>query len=615
MGDLRHLVAGKVGGEPPEATVRTPSGGLHAYFRVPPDLDVREWRQPDLAEGAETRAGNGYVVAPFSRTETARDPQVKADGQYVLLRSDIDTAPTALVEHCTRVNKPNAIIARNLPLAADGYPVDRREREFVQARVNSAIDMLRRARVGVRNKTLFQVSAIIGVHVADGAIDPYIAKDLLTDAALEIGLDDSEISPTIDSGCKHGAQDGAALAGNPVIAFQHVRLLPPPQFTYAGGSAASPAGSQFGDEAFRLRWHGDDDDEPLKEWLVEKMLPKTGRALIAGQWGAYKTFAAFDLVGSVMTKTPFAGRNINRQGGVLWLAAEGQDEVRLRLAGLANAKLKGAIEAGTESPLDSKRLPFAWADSCPVLTTPTAREQLRAIVARAVSEMMERYGVPLVMILIDTMMAAAGFKDANDAAEAQRVMKLLGDIANEFGILVVVVDHFGKDQSSGTRNSSVKEDNVDAVLALLGDRATNGEMKNTRLAIRKCRGAAAGAEIPFSTRSVAVWGKTSSGGVEPTDTLVIKWGEEKTPSGQRPRGEKRLSKSLTVFLDAVRVAVEKSAPAAGQGGSRWVSQAAVRQEFFQLYPQGTIGRKRSGIGEMRCRGSDETIDRAPPCER
>ena len=188
----------KVGGEPPEATVRTPSGGLHAYFRVPPDVDIREWRQPDLAEGVETRAGNGYVVAPFSRTETARDPQVNADGQYVLLRDAIDSAPTALVEHCKRVNRRSAIVSRGLRLAADGYPVDRKEREFVQARVNSAIDMLRRAPVGTRNKTLFQASAIIGVHVADGAIDRYIAKDLLTEAALEIGLDDSEIAPTAE---------------------------------------------------------------------------------------------------------------------------------------------------------------------------------------------------------------------------------------------------------------------------------------------------------------------------------------------------------------------------------------------------------------------------------
>ena len=108
--------------------------------------------------------------------------------------------------------------------------------------------------------------------------------------------------------------------------------------------------------------------------------------------------------------------------------------------------------------------------------------------------------------------------------------------------------------------------------------------KNARLAIRKCRGAAAGAEIPFSTRLVAVWGKTPTGGFEQADTLVIEWGAETSRSRARPNGgEKPLSKSLIVFLDAVRAAVEKSASIV-EGGIRHVSQAAVRGEFYQLYP-------------------------------
>lgn len=569
---------------------------LHVYFLASLDIGSN-WTQPDIAKGIETRAGNGYVVAPLSRTERASDPQVKADGQYELLRGDIDTAPTPLVAHCTRVNKTSPIVARTLSLAVDGYPLDRVERQFVQARVNSAFDMLRRATVGCRNKTLFRASVMIGAFVADGAIDPQLADALLTEAATEIGLDASEIAKTIHSGFKRGAQDSTALGGNPAIAFEHVHLLPPPQQTENAGGSASPAGSQFADDGIRLRWHGDDDDAPLKEWLVERMLPKSGRALIAGQWGSYKTFVAFDLAGSVITKTPFAGRNVNRQGGVLWLAAEGQDEVRLRLAGLVNAKLKPAIEAGTEAPLDPDHLPFVWGDSSPVLSSPRAKEELRAIVATAAAQMMERCGVPLAMIVIDTMMAAAGFRDANDAAEAQRVMKPLGDVAAEFGILVVSVDHFGKDQAAGTRNSSVKEDNADAVLALLVDRATGGEVKNARLAIRKCRGAAAGAEIPFSTRFVAVWGKTPSGGVEPTETLVIEWGSEKASSRAKSNGAARpLSRGLSIFMDSFRIAIARRERLERVPGSdsetRCASRESIREEFDRRYHAKNVKAKR-----------------------
>ena len=64
-----------VGGEPPQSTVRTPSGGYHIYFRASL-ADNLQWQQSALAKYIEVRAGNGYVVARFSRTERARDSQV-----------------------------------------------------------------------------------------------------------------------------------------------------------------------------------------------------------------------------------------------------------------------------------------------------------------------------------------------------------------------------------------------------------------------------------------------------------------------------------------------------------------------------------------------------------
>ena len=88
-----------------------------------------------------------------------------------------------------------------------------------------------------------------------------------------------------------------------------------------------------------LIWHGDQDSTPLKEWLIDEMLPRTGLALIAGQWGTYKTFVMLDLSASVMTKDQFAGREVHRQGGVLLLAAEGQSEVRLRVEGVARERV------------------------------------------------------------------------------------------------------------------------------------------------------------------------------------------------------------------------------------------------------------------------------------
>ena len=167
-------------------------------------------------------------------------------------------------------------------------------------------------------------------------------------------------------------------------------------------------------------------------------------------------------------------------------------------------------------------MPFAWAEACPRLTADDALAKLRAIVSEAARGMRERFGLPLALIVIDTLMPAAGFKDANDTSENQRVMDVLTNVAVEADALVLVVDHFGKDVTTGTRNSSVKEAAVDAVLALLADRDLAGNVSNPRLAIRKVRGAPTGQEIPFQTRTVTVGENSGYGAIT---TLVVDWRE------------------------------------------------------------------------------------------
>jgi hypothetical protein len=247
-----------------------------------------------------------------------------------------------------------------------------------------------------------------------------------------------------------------------------------------------------------LIWHGDDVDIPLQEWLVEEMLPKVGVALISGQWGTYKTFVGIDLAASVMTGSLFAGREVHRQGGVLWLAAEGQSQVTLRVEAVAREKVAkfSPAEDADVVRIDSKRMPFVWRRSCPRLTDPGAIFELRKIIAAAVEGLKERFNLPLALLGIDAMTSAALFKDAGGSSESAQVMDVLNRLAQDFEILAAVVDHFGKDVSTGTRDSSVKEDQSDSILALLADRALVGTVTNTRMALRKVRGGACGGRDP-----------------------------------------------------------------------------------------------------------------------
>lgn len=172
----------------------------------------------------------------------------------------------------------------------------------------------------------------------------------------------------------------------------------------------------------KLTWHGENADEPLVDWLVDEMLYQAGVALIAGQWGTYKTFIAIDLSASVMTKTPFAGRAIHRQGGVLFIAAEGQAQVHIRLKGVALGKV-AEIEPGEGAvKIDPEKMPFVWAKRSPRLSDPEAFGELRAMVDEAARGMRKRFGLPLALVIIDALMPAAQFKDADKATEARQVM-------------------------------------------------------------------------------------------------------------------------------------------------------------------------------------------------
>jgi hypothetical protein len=282
----------------------------------------------------------------------------------------------------------------------------------------------------------------------------------------------------------------------------------------------------------------------------------------------------------VIAKTPFARRPVNRQGGVLLFAAEGQEDVRVRLEGLLAGKLRESIAGGLELPVDPRHLPFAWVDSCPTLASPGADVILRNVIDVAASAMLERHGMPLALIIIDTMMTAAGFRDANDSAEAQRVMKVLGDTARHFGLLVLAVDHFGKDVSAGTRNSSVKEDNVDAVLALLGDKALEGRVRNPRLAIRKVRGAPAGAQIPFTVRVV----KVVDTAFESADTLVIDWSVNDVAEIPIGGPDKIFPTSILCFIDSLDETLSKSGkkqrPFGDDREFLCVNRLTVRDAFY-----------------------------------
>ena len=190
------------------------------------------------------------------------------------------------------------------------------------------------------------------------------------------------------------------------------------------GPPGAGQASQQSPQLFELFWHGKEYNRELRSWLVKDLILETGQGLASGQWGTAKTFTVLDLAASVMTITPFAGREVVRQGGVLFVAAEGAYEIPIRLKGVVEEKLRpAALASGT---VDLENLPFAWIEDCLNLQDNGDFNKLVETAKQAAQNIRDQFDLPLALIVIDTLSAAGNFKDANDAAEGQRIMNRLG---------------------------------------------------------------------------------------------------------------------------------------------------------------------------------------------
>jgi hypothetical protein len=319
------------------------------------------------------------------------------------------------------------------------------------------------------------------------------------------------------------------------------------------------------------------DETPAAQtsWLLKNLLPETGSGLMAGQWGTFKTTAALEISVSVTANIMFAGRfAVKRPGGVGYFAVEGSGGLKSRFDTIAHER--GVTGA----------LPFAWRSDCPPLTASDALDQLIRMAKETAEEFKRRFNVPLVLLFIDTMVAAAAYTNAgddNDVAIAQKVMSVLSQLSQRTGAFVIGIDHFGKVIETGTRGSSYKEGHAETVLALLGDRQVSGAVTNTRFAIRKQRDGISGWEISFTPRDVVI-GTDEDG--EPITRKVLDWNKStaSSPSGDDAGWSKSLHLLRRILMTILADAGRNVSPFTNSPPARAVELELVRTEFYKQYP-------------------------------
>jgi AAA domain len=349
---------------------------------------------------------------------------------------------------------------------------------------------------------------------------------------------------------------------------------------------ASPAAPERADNPPLLIWYGDKPPAPPK-CLVENTLPEDGVAIIGGQFGLGKTFIGADLSAAVMTGGCFAGEPVMRKGAVLWFAAEGEKEIEGRVRVAVEKKYRA-----------SGPQPFArQAGGVPLLTEPDALKKLKAYTQEAAKRAREMFDLPLVLIVIDTVSAAAGFGDENSASETQKVMTTLRELSRATGALVLPIDHYGKLAETGVRGSSAKSAAADAILACLGDRDNEGNVSNHRLAIAKFRNGPTGRVVHFELRAT----ETEFGA-----TCTVEWRlttVEAAPVA-RPKG---WPKMLAIFRRSLENALgdfgARARPFADGPELLTVDREKVRAEFMRSLsgrqPKGE-GRGVAALRKGRC---------------
>jgi len=471
-------------GQVPVTFCETPTGGFHLYFRQPDGpLGNREGALAGL--GINVRGVGGYVIAPGS---------IMADGRSYgpLDASEIAAAPDAPRWLLDMIGGGRAAPATVAPLPRPaGLSGDARSVAWADAAFNGEVAAVAQMSKGGRNNQLNTSSFRIGQLIDAGAFTVSDALAALSQAARDCGLwrDDgaSQCVTTINSGLASGRRNPrtppvSLTCGSPVAAP-----------TVAPSEDADPI--TIGDIENILGFRFDGDPAVARRTaIIKKILPREGTGILGGQSRAGKSFVAIDLAVAVASGQQFFGRDVRTLVGVAYLAGEGGYGIQDRIDA---AKLSRGL-GGT--------LPIAWTADVGNLLDPKNAAIKCARLAQISKSFEVKFGLPLGLIIIDTVSASYAMKNENDNSEVAAVCRAMADMGGSLDAFVLSVHHYGKDPSQGLRGGSGWRGNVDMVYALIAERDEQGVCVSRSLHVEKNR---EGEEGPLGRFSLA-WSTLST---------------------------------------------------------------------------------------------------------
>jgi hypothetical protein len=181
-----------------------------------------------------------------------------------------------------------------------------------------------------------------------------------------------------------------------------------------------------------------------EEWLVKRVLPRKGVAVIYGKPANLKSFITFHVALSCAVDWAWAGRSVSK-APVVYIAAEGAAGLRKRRA--------GDVRACPDLPA---HVGFALISAAPNLGAELGD-------LPALTEAIERANVSPGLIVLDTLAQTLGGSDEN-GARMTAFLANAGRLAQKFDCLVLILHHVGLADDKRMRGHSSLAGGVDAAI-------------------------------------------------------------------------------------------------------------------------------------------------------
>jgi len=408
--------------------VDTPTGGFHAYYSGPPRANSSE----TLAPGIDTRGVHGYVIAPGSELDPSI-PSNKGVGGFYTLKQDAALAE-APMDFVLRLGAPRERSESTTAVQLDQPDTLLRAIQFLESEAPLAIEN------AGGDLTTFKVACVL----KDMGVSVDVALRLMADRWL--GRCAFTWSPESAIGW---------LENKIANAYEYGKMAPgsgSPEAEFAGLDLPDDLPSPLGDQAVTPWFHHGDTWDTNVRWLFYEMLEAKGVVGMIGPPNGGKTFLMLELARCLATGAPFFGTPPDDIGGTAFL-----------FGGTEGGGLPQRLAALNEEG----RLPIAGC-RIPPLGIRGALDTLASQLRAFADAMQAEHGVPLRLVVLETLSASGLVEDENDNAKVAIAITALAALGQRLGVLVAFTHHPTKD-GRAERGAGAIRGNSDYIMEITRD--------------------------------------------------------------------------------------------------------------------------------------------------